>query len=68
MNTEHQTGSLLTIEELAKRIPLTVRGLRFLVRKRAIGFTRIARRLYFREADIEGFLAGRHVNPQEKPA
>ena len=54
---------LLTIQDAIRKLPVTERGLRWLVRQRKIGHSRIGRRLFFSQEDIDAFIESRHVQP-----
>jgi excisionase family DNA binding protein len=54
---------MYTVIETANRLRLSRAKLYYLVGQRRIGHYRIDGKILFREADIEAFLAKKHVEP-----
>jgi excisionase family DNA binding protein len=64
------TAELLTIEEAARRIRMSVRHVRRLIAEGAIAHHRLGRSIRFHPADLEAYLAANRVGPirDEAPA
>lgn len=64
------TAELLTIDEAAKRIRMSVRHVRRLIAEGAIAHHRLGRSIRFDPADLEAYLAATRVGParDEAPA
>jgi excisionase family DNA binding protein len=54
---------LLTVEEAARELHISVSLLHHLTSARVIAFTRLGRRLYFSEADLQTYINSRRVEP-----
>ena len=65
-----ETAELLTIDEAARRIRMSVRHVRRLIADGAIAHHRFGRSIRFHPADLEAYLAATRVGParDEAPA
>ncbi len=65
MNGSHEpkfaNKELLSVEELAEYLGISVASVRRMVERRSIRFYRLARHLRFRRSDVEAYLATRLV-------
>ena len=65
MNGSHEpkfaNKELLSVEELAGYLGISVASVRRMVERRSIRFYRLARHLRFRRSDVEAYLATRLV-------
>ncbi len=54
---------LLTVAEVSALVRIRPAGVRTLANERAIGCVRLGRKILFRPADVERFIASRHLEP-----
>ena len=62
------TAELLTIDEAAQRIRMSVRHMRRLIADGAIGHHRLGRSIRLHSADVDAYLAANHVGPTHNTA
>ncbi len=60
--------ALLTIEEAAAALKISRRSLYALTASRGIAFTKLGRRCYFEESDLQAYRASRRVEPKAREA
>jgi excisionase family DNA binding protein len=62
------SGELLSVQEAAERLKISIHTLRAWISQRRIGFIKLGRRVLFRSEDLEAFIDAHVVQPKSYKA